>query len=362
MVSRRKLLTSVTALGAASFMVRALPDYAEEPAKNFDGVTLRVATYGGPWKDGMQALIGSEMEKLGGKVEFLTGPPSAHLAMLIVSRGKEAPFDICEVDEPSAPQFLKAEVLQPYDTTKLPNAEGLISPIAQDGYLVPDWVFEDGVVYNADKFKELGIPKPTRYRDLLDPRLKGRVGVPDIAGGLGLFVVYGFAYDFGGNENNIVPGLEAMKKLGATQFFTGNPAAQTALVAGDVWVNAMGASWAIRLRRAGYDWAKFALLKVGDNVGIWERGHMGLAKESRNVAAAHWYVNRLISRDIQLELSRRTGSVAVNKEAIAELDKDPLLHEILALDPKQIANMRRVDFSKIDLAKWREDWDRIMLH
>src|SRR5581483_7700089 len=123
---------------------------------------------------------------------------------------------------------------------------------------------------NADKFKELGIAPPDRYRSLVDPRLTGRVGVPDIAGGLGLFVVYGFA-----------------------------------LVAGDIWANFMGSSWAIRLRRAGNDWAKFALLKVGDDVGIWERGHMGLAKDSRHVEAAHWFVNQLISPAIQLELAKR---------------------------------------------------------
>lgn len=359
MISRRTFY--LTALVLALCHGGGRSTLAEDQAKRFDGVTLRVATYGGPWKDGMQALIGSEMEKLGGRVEFLTGPPSAHLAMLIVARGKEPPFDLTEVDEPSTPQFLRAGVLQKFDAAKLPNAAGLISPIARDGFLVPDWVFEDGVVYNAAKFKELGIPAPTRYRDLLDPRLKGRVGVPDISGGLGLFVIYGFAYDFGGDENNIAAGLEAMKKLGATQFFTGNPAAQTALVAGDIWVNAMGSSWAIRLRRAGHAWAKFALLKVGDNVGLWERGHIGLAKGSRNVEAAHWFVNRLISPEIQLELARRTGSVAVNKQAIAALDKDPLLHEILRLSPEEIANMRRVDFDKIDIAKWREDWNRIML-
>ena len=331
-------------------------------AQRFDSVTLRVATYGGPWKDGMQALLGAEMEKLGGKIEFVTGPPSAHLAKLIVARGKVPPFDLMEVDEPAAPQFMKADVLQKYDVSKRPTAAGRISPIARDGFLVPDWVFQDGVVYNADKFKELGIPPPTRYSDLLDPRLKGRVGVPDIVGGLGLFVVYGFAIDAGGDENNIAPGLENMKKLGATQFFLGNPPAQTALVAGDIWANFMGSSWALRLRRAGHEWAKFALLKLGDNVGIWERGHMGLAKGSRNVEAAHWYVNRLISPEIQLELSKRSGSVAVNKAAIAELDKDPLAREIMKLKPQEIANMRRVDFNKIDISKWHTEWDRIMLH
>ena len=332
-----------------------------EAQKRFDGVTLRVATYGGPWKDGMEALIGPEMEALGGKIEFLTGPPNAHLAKLIVARGKEPPFDLSEVDEPATPQFIKAGVLQKYDVSKLPNASDLISPIIHDGQLVPDWVFQLGVVYNADKFKELGIPPPKRYRDVLDPRLKGRVGVPDISGGLGLFVVYGFAIDAGGDEKKITAGLENMKKLGAAQYFTGNPAASTALVAGDIWANFMGSSWAIRLRRAGHEWTKFALLEVGDNVGIWERGHMGMAKGSRNVEAAHWFVNRLISPEIQLELSKRSGSVSVSKKAIVELDKDPVAHEILLLKQKDIDNMRRVDFDKIDMQAWRDEWTRVML-
>jgi len=330
--------------------------------QRFDGVTLRVATYGGPWKDGMQSLIGTEMKQLGGQIEFITGPPNAHLAKLIVARGKEPPFDLCEVDEPATPQFIKADVLQQYDASKLSNVADLISPISQNGHLVPDWVFEDGVVYNADKFNELGIPVPKRYSDLLDPRLIGRVGVPDISGGLGLFVIYGFAIDAGGSEANITAGLENMKKLGATQFFTGNPAAQTALVTGDIWANFMGSSWAIRLRRAGNAWAKFALLQVGDNVGLWERGHMGLAKGSHNVDAAHWFVNRLISPEVQLELSKLSGSVSVNKKAIAELDKDPVAHEILLLQQKDIDNMARVDFGKIDMQVWRDEWNRIMLN
>jgi ABC-type Fe3+ transport system substrate-binding protein len=115
------------------------------------------------------------------------------------------------------------------------------------------------------------------------------------------------------------------------------------------------------LRRAGHEWAKFAHLQVGDKVGIWERGYMGLAKGTKNVEAAHYFVNRYISADAQRELSLKLGSVAVNKEALKELDKDPLLHEILLLAPEQIAKMRTVDFDTIDTAKWREEWNRIML-
>ena len=93
---------------------------------------------------------------------------------------------------------------------------------------------------------------------------------------------------------------------------------------------------------------------------IWERGHLGLAKGSHNVEAAHWFVNRLISLEIQLELSKRAGNVPVNKRAIVELDKDPLAHEILRLSPNDIEHMRRVDFGKIDVSAWHDQWNQIM--
>lgn len=333
---------------------------ADEP--RFDGVTLRVATYGGPWKDGLKELIGAEMEKLGAKVEFDTGPPSVHLAKLIAARGKAPPFDLTEVGEPDVPYFIRAGVLQKFDVSKLPNKADLVTPI-KDDYLVPDWAFDDGVTYNADKFRELGLPKPTRYSDLLNPKLKGRVGVPSIENNLtrGLLAVLGFAIDTGGSEENIVPGLEAMKKLGGTQFYTGAPAEATAMANGDIWAGFMNAGWAVRLRRAGHAWASFANLKVGDKTGFFERGYMGFAKGSPNAAAAHYFVNRYISASIQYELGKRLGSVPVNKNALKELAKDPVLSELMSLTPEEIANMRTVDFEKIDLSKWHEEWSKVML-
>src|SRR5438132_1034649 len=79
--------------------------------KRFDGVTLRVATYGGPWKDALQELIGADMEKRGAKIEWETGSPNQHLAKLIIARGKAVPFDVTEIDDPTAPQFVEAGVL-----------------------------------------------------------------------------------------------------------------------------------------------------------------------------------------------------------------------------------------------------------
>jgi putative spermidine/putrescine transport system substrate-binding protein len=328
--------------------------------KRFDGVTLRVATYGGPWKDGLQELVASDMEKLGAKIEFDTGSPAEHLAKLIVARSGAVPFDVTEIDDPTLPQYVEAGVLQAFSLAKIPNISGLIDKPSTAFNVIPIWAFEEGVVYNAEKFRELGIQTPQKYTDLLDLKLTGRVAFYDVNGANGPFAILGFATETGGGIENITPGLEAMGKLGAKQYFSSSPAIMTTMVSKDNWAAFMGAAWAIRMRKAGHNWASFAPLKVGENVGFWSRGYLGLVKGSKNVEAAEYYVNLYISTAVQRVLAVKLGSVAVARDALVDLDKDPMLHEVLVLAPERISNMRRVDFSKIDRSKWVAEWNRVM--
>jgi len=335
-------------------------DPAAAQSKRFDGVTLKVATYGGPWKDALQELIGADMEKLGAKIEWDTGSPNQHLAKLIVARDKAVPFDVTEIDDPTLPQYVAGGVLEPFDLSHISNVAELIDKPSTHFNVVPIWSFEEGVVYNADKFKELGIAKPQRYTDLVNPKLAGRVGLFDINGANGPFAVYGFALDTGGSVTDITPGLEAMKKLQTKNFFTSAPTAMASMVSGDIWAMYMGAAWAVRMRKAGNGWASFAHLKVGDNVGVWSRGYIGMVKGSKNAEAAEYYVNRYINPEVQKVLAVRLGSVPVARSALPDLDKNPLLHEILKLTPQEIANMRRIDFSTIDMPKWVDAWNSVM--
>ena len=40
---------------------------------------------------------------------------------------------------------------------------------------------------------------------------------------------------------------------------------------------------------------------------------------------------------------------------------DPLLRDLVVLDPAKIDNMVRLDPAKIDLSRWNQEWDRSML-
>src|SRR5262245_54391021 len=62
-------------------------------AGQFDGVTVRLATFGGKWRDIVESHVTKEFEKEGGKIEYVLGQPANNMAKLIAARGQEAPFD-----------------------------------------------------------------------------------------------------------------------------------------------------------------------------------------------------------------------------------------------------------------------------
>ncbi len=70
MISKRRWLAAV-GVTALALLAPSIGSQAQE--ERFDGVTIRVGTWGGSWRDRMQELIGAEFEKRGGKVEYVIG-------------------------------------------------------------------------------------------------------------------------------------------------------------------------------------------------------------------------------------------------------------------------------------------------
>ena len=102
---KKRQLLNHSLLGAA--LLSASVSYASlSQAAEFDGVTLRIATFGGSWKQNIEDVIGPKFAALGGKLEFVTGSPQSNLAKLIAGRGT-APFDVMEVLDAQEKDFSK---------------------------------------------------------------------------------------------------------------------------------------------------------------------------------------------------------------------------------------------------------------
>ena len=95
-----------------------------------------------------------------------------------------------------------------------------------------------------------------------------------------------------------------------------------------------------------------------DLVGVASEGWFGVMKNSKNVEAAQWYINEFISADYQLKMATQTGLVPVNQSVFEEMAKDPVVAEMIVLDPEKVSNQLRIDYSKVIISDWTDQWNR----
>ncbi len=354
-------LTTITAVISA-FIAAALVAAPANAGKRFEGVTLTVGTFGGSWKDRINGYVGKKFAEEGGKIEFITGNPRTLLAKLVAARGQDAPMDVVEIVDSTWPDTLEGGFVQKYNKANIPNTEHL-DPNMYDDYKVANWVTEEGFIYNIEKFKELGIPKPTKFSDLLNPKLKGRVSFPDINVNTALNPIVGFASEYGGDEHNIDPGLEKIKELDVFSFYSSGTQITQMFKAGDIWVAIAHAGWGVRLDTAGVKVGMIHPL-VKDKRGMASRGYAGIVAGTKHAAAAEFYINELVSAGMQEVLHTKNGIVPTNGIVQNKYKGDPKRDAagdpFLLLAPEQIANLYYMDWDGFKMTDWSKKWNRMV--
>ena len=332
-------------------------------AGKFEGQTLTVGTYGGSWKDRICEYICPKIEAEGGKVEFVTGNPRNLLSKLVAARGQDdQPFDVVEITDATWPVVLAADFVEKLDPANVPNVADL-DPNLHDEYKAANWMTQEGFVVNLEKLKELGVERPTRFMDLLNPALKGKITIPDISVNTVLTSIAGFAAEKGGDEHNIDPGLELIKDLDVFAFWTSGTQLTQMMKSGDVVVAIAHAGWGVRLHDAGVPVGMVHPI-VKDKVGLAGRGYAGVVKGTKNKAAAEFYINELLSEEMQEILHTKNGVVPTNGKVQVKYSGQPKLDSsgvpFLMLSPDQIANLYYMDMSAFNMKDWTRKWNRIV--
>src|ERR1700722_7791211 len=106
----------------ALLLALTLSGSAAAQNERFDGTTIRVATWGGSWRDRIQELIGQEFEKRGGHIEYVIGNPLDNFNKLIASRGQRPPFDVVEFQADTWRPLVETGMLEQLPRTEIPNA------------------------------------------------------------------------------------------------------------------------------------------------------------------------------------------------------------------------------------------------
>ena len=170
--------------------------------------TLYVAANGGSTERLMKEKLfpAFEAENPGAKLVQVTGTSTETLAKLQAQRNKPE-IGVAVIDDGPMWQALQLGFCDPI---KADTFEGLYPMANIDGKAVGVGMVSSVLAYNTEAFKKMGLPAPTSWEALTDPKFKQKVVVPSITNTYGLHALVVFAKLRGGSEKNIEPGFKAM--------------------------------------------------------------------------------------------------------------------------------------------------------
>lgn len=347
--SRRTFLKGAAAAAAALTANRAMPSFAADGA-------LRLATYGGSWRDAIAKDIAPALEKDGIKLDYILGNPDDNLAKLIAAkRQRQSPFELFESSPLFYKEAIQANLYDKIDYSKV-SAQNIPSWAREDYQMTPIWAPE-GIVYNADKFKELGISPFEHYGQLADPKLRGHVAFPDPSHVHHWAAVVGLAMENGGSEADMSKAIAAVNALQPNYFYTSSVELGSKFTSGEIWAAPWGAGWAVRLKRGGAPIA-VSYPKFGTKVGSLWPCPISIIKDSPNRAHAERYLAEWLKEEGPSAFSIATGAVPVASSARLKMRQDAITSSMLRLSDNDIDNGFRVNWSDFDTKKWREAWNR----
>ena len=105
-------------------------------AGEFDGVTLRVGTWGGSWRKVQEDHIVPQLVAKGLTIEFVTASPHDNLAKLVAARGRDVPIDLMEVGEPLLPSIAEGNFAAKIDHDLVPNKANMPASLYEDDMFV----------------------------------------------------------------------------------------------------------------------------------------------------------------------------------------------------------------------------------
>ena len=207
----RRQFHSALGWGAASIALAEMgPPRAARAEENFT-----LASTGASWGEGLRAAFidAPKFEETNGiKVSWEHAIDSVFTAKAMASCGNP-PFSTLAVLQAEASFLALGSCLQDYDLAICTNYPDIIDAAREPprgglkNWFAPFVLIVMGMVWNT---KEAA--KPTSYQDLMNPKYKGRVGIPAY-GWVGNSWLQVLNKTLGGNEDNIDPGIAFLAEL-----------------------------------------------------------------------------------------------------------------------------------------------------
>lgn len=304
----------------------------------------------------MFRAMGTSFEKASGvKVSYVIGTMLGHMAKIQASRAKPD-IDVLFGADLTHSAGKATGLFEKIDPAVVTNTAQLYpSALDSDGIGVTCSLTSIGIGYNVDKYKEAGIPAPTSWFDLWDPRLKGKLAICTF----GITWIHDFlvliARLSGGGENNIRPGLEKIKELktmGNLAFMPNSPAElENLLTQGLAWTTVTASVRTYQLQGQGYPF-DFVYPKEGASLyANW----MDVIKGAPHPKAAQAFVNHVLTPECQMIMAGGLYGPTNNTVVLP-----PEIARKAPYGAERIASLVKLDREKIniELDRWNEAWNR----
>lgn len=280
---------------------------------------LKMVTWGGVWQKTFQQIAADYQAKTGQEVAVTAqGSTDAMLARLIAQRDKPE-FDIWTPNMINYVRAVRAGILEPMASVKI-DQPGIASRYKLSHGVVT-WISQRGIFYR----KDLAPFEITGWKDLWDPRLKGKLGQPAAQFDAGYWPLAA-AVAFGGDLNNLEPGWKALAALkpNTAAFYTNNVQSVRMLEAGEIAV----VGWGVLPNIIPYLGPDSKYRFVIPTPSFVAETPVSMLKGSKNIEAAGRFIDYILSPDVQTKLAAAFGSTPANSKA-----ETPALITSLGFDP-----------------------------
>ncbi len=228
MKTRRTGLNLAAAVSAAMIATAAL---VGGPSSSH-AQDITILSWGGAWEEGMRAIADRFEKQTNIKVRIEIQESTRFGLAKIKAQRNDPQIDVWFSIPEALLDATKDNLLEQLPIGELPNVKALPATAKTPTWMnVGDDVF--GFVYRKDL-----VPfEPKTLDDLVDPRFKGKVVSPNATFSSGLWIVLA-SLQHGGNERNIEPGFEYLKRLqpNLSRFITNGPAGMKLLQTGEAAV------------------------------------------------------------------------------------------------------------------------------
>lgn len=338
-ITRRTFLSTAGALAAAP----ALNSLAFAQAPSFQGRTLVSSGFGGSTMDIIADAVFKDFDAENGVTSTqMPMQSAAALARMIAEKGNPQ-IDMYQFSGGQELTATRDGLTQPI--VGAPRMEKLPADMKDpEGQWVSWAVIAEGLVYRTDKFSE----PPKSYKDFFRPELKGHIAFPAITNGYGTDFLVMLARTFGGDEDNIDPGFEAMAKLKNETIFAAASDIPTLFGQGDIWLMPYDTGNTFKNQNAGLPIAFSTPVEGSPAVKITAC----IAKGAANADVAAAAIDRMLSPEAQIKIAEGMRWTPTNPETA-------LPAELAAHVPNvsQLATLDRVKINEYRAA-WIDRWNR----